>query len=338
MGPAVDLRSQLAIKAAALRILILAGTGFVGAAVTGTLALTHEVAVFHRGQDCTGQAGVRHIHGNRRRLCEYRAEFAAFRPDVVLDMVPQNADDATQTLEAARGIAGRVVGVSSGSVYRSFGVLSGTEPGPIDNRPFAEGAPLRSRLWPYRGPKPRMADDPKQWLDNYDKITAERTLLGSSEIAGSIIRLPMIYGPGDPDRRVGAYARRMLSGERTIPLQRTAAGWRNARAYLGNAAHGIALVVVQGVAGGVYNLAEPEDLTEGDWIMRIAAELGWDGVIELTPDGAPDGAPLNELRSNANYAQHLRMNTARIRRECGYAEPFDCGAGLRATLAELRGC
>ncbi len=319
-----------------MRILVIAGTGFVGGVVVDVLAREHEVTVFHRGRDCVPGGRVRHIHGDRRTLPGHRAAFKKAAPDIVLDMAPQTGTDAAQTLAAIGGIAERIVGVSSVSVYRAFGRFIGREIGPIDNSPSGEDSPLRSSLWPYRGPTPRHGADPLQWLDDYDKIPAEQALLNSPDIETSIIRMPMIYGPGDPDSRINGYVTAMRRGATTIPLQRRATDWRNARAFVGNAAEAIALVTVQGRAGGVYNFAEPFDFTEREWIRRVGSAVGWAGEIDAVDDGDAAGAPLKDLPS-ADYTQHLRMDTSRIRDELHYSEHFDLEAGLRLTVAAISG-
>ena len=36
------------------------------------------------------------------------------------------------------------------------------------------------------------------WVDeHYDKIAVEEAILNSTEISGTVLRLPMVYGPGD---------------------------------------------------------------------------------------------------------------------------------------------
>ena len=60
--------------------------------------------------------------------------------------------------------------LSSGDVYRAYGRMLGTEPGPIEPTPLAEDAPLRSVLFPYRD----KAQGPDDFLYSYDKIPVEQ--------------------------------------------------------------------------------------------------------------------------------------------------------------------
>jgi nucleoside-diphosphate-sugar epimerase len=241
----------------------------------------------------------------------------------------------THQLDCFRGVVSRVVVVSSGSVYRSFGRLIGTEIDNINNTPSTEVSPLRLKLFPYRGLQPRHCDDPRRWLDDYDKIPAERAFLTECDIAASIIRLPMVYGPNDPDRRVASYAERMRQGQ-PIKLTNTAAGWRNAKAHVANAAYAITLVALRGVGREVYNLAEPENFTERDWIERIGAAASWKGAVQIVPDDAPDGQPaIGEFPADANFAQHLVMDSGKIRRELGYSEVIGSAEAIAATVGHV---
>ncbi len=72
-----------------------------------------------------------------------------------------------------------------------------------------EDAPLRDRRYPYRGEVPRATDDPERWLDDYDKILVEQAVMGELSLPGTVLRLPMVYGPGDLQHRLFPYVKRM---------------------------------------------------------------------------------------------------------------------------------
>src|SRR5262245_5019506 len=190
-----------------MRILVIGGTGFIGPSVVLLLRQRHhDVALFHRGQTMADlPEGVRHILGNRSDLATYREEFARFAPHVVLDMHPMTGEQAQAVMQTFTGIARRVVAISSQDVYRAYGRLIGTEPGPPDPVPLTEDAPLRERLYPYRGAAPRPANDPRRWADDYDKIPVERAVLGEPALPGTLLRLPMVYGSRDEQHRLFPY-------------------------------------------------------------------------------------------------------------------------------------
>lgn len=314
-----------------MRIFIVGGTGFIGRAVVRALR-GHEVTVFHRGSTCREAGSERHLHGDRAELPAYRAQIRALRPDVVLDMLPRNGPDAQLVIDAVRGIVPRLVAVSSGSVYRRFGVLVGTEPGEVDNTPSDEDSPLRARLFPYRALSAPGTGAVAGALADYDKIPAEQAFLREPELGCSIVRLPMVYGPGDPDDRLGPYVRPMLQG-RPVMLRETVAGWRNSRAYVDNAAFGIARVVQAGAPGRAYNVAEPQDFSEAEWVRRIGQVLGWRGDVRPVPDDGRWGRPsIAEFPDATNFAQHLTLDSTRIRAELGYTEQISIGEALASAV------
>jgi nucleoside-diphosphate-sugar epimerase len=320
-----------------MRVLVLSGSGFIGSAVAKALE-EHELWLFHRGLTGTGLANVRHVLGDRQALDSYRDTLRRVSADVVLDMGVRNGHDAARVVETLEGAANRFVVVSSASVYRTFGVMLGTEPGEPDNRPAPEDAPLRRRLYPYRRAAPRDPTDPKKWLDEYDKIPAEQLFLERPGISASVIRLPMVYGPADPDARLVPYVKRMRDARPGIFLDATSARWRNSRAFVTNAAAAVASVVLGGQPGRIYNYAEPGDHTEQAWIEAIGRAAGWNGTVRTVAHGTAGRwarPALDEFPEETNFAQHLRVDSARIRRELGFHERVTQEEALVRTVGSI---
>src|SRR5512139_2200826 len=105
-----------------MQILILGGTRFIGPTVVHRLVEAgHEVTVFHRGQSrAPVPASVRHMLGNRRSLSDFADAFRRLSPDVVLDMLPVTELDARSVMKTFKGIARRIVAISSADVYRAY--------------------------------------------------------------------------------------------------------------------------------------------------------------------------------------------------------------------------
>jgi nucleoside-diphosphate-sugar epimerase len=320
-----------------MRVLILGGTGFLGPVVVRQLvAGGHAVTVAHTGaHEAALPSSVAHLHHpafrrvDRRDLPAGRDWLRGARPDVVLDMFPQTEADARATVESCVGATGRLVAISSVDVYRAYGVLHGTEPGPPEPVPLAEDSPLRQRLYPYRQGSPRAAADPDRWMDDYEKILVERVVLGESRLPGTVLRLPAVHGPGD-GHRIFSYLKRMDDGRPAILLGERQAGWRWGRGFTEDVARAIALAVVDDCgAGRVYNVGWPEAFTEAAWVRRIAGLAGWSGEVVVVPD---DRLPPH-LRVPYNVAQDVVADSGRIRRELGYAEAVPVDEALRETIA-----
>jgi nucleoside-diphosphate-sugar epimerase len=315
-----------------MRVLVIGGTRFIGPFVVTRLCdLGHEVLVFHRGQTGAGlPQRVEHLLGERQHLAGFGAAFKRFAPQVVLDMIPMGEQDARTVMDTLRGLARRVVAVSSQDVYRAYGRLTGHESGAVDPVPLAEDAPLRHKLYPYRGESPRERDDPQRWLDDYDKILVERVVLADPHLPGTVLRLPMVYGPGDRQHRLFEYLKRMDDGRPAILLDEGLAKWRWTRGYVENVAAAIALAVVDARASGrIYNVGESEALTTVGWVREIGRVAGWLGKVVIVPAYRLPA----HLAPNVNTDQHLVADTTCIRRELGYDESVPRDEALRRALA-----
>lgn len=303
-----------------MRVLVVGGTNFMGPPTVRRLVERgHEVTVFHRGgTKARLPEGVRELLGDRRRLERHAEELRGVRPDVVLDMIAMNEGDARGVLEVFRGVAGRVVVASSADVYRAYDVVRGLASGPPDPVPLDEGAPLRERLYPYERPG----------AEDYEKILVERAVMGDGELSGTVLRLPMVYGPGDYMHRMHPYLKRMGDGRGVIPLEEGFAGWRWTTGYVEDVAQAIALAVAdERAAGRVYNVGERDPLTQTAWVRRIGEAVGWRGEVAAVPHEA---LPTPGLE-NANWDQDLVTDTGRIRRELGFRETVSREEALRRT-------
>jgi nucleoside-diphosphate-sugar epimerase len=312
-----------------LRILVIGGTGFIGPYLVRQLAgMGHSVAVFHRGST-QADLPAEHILGERRDLPALRLS-----ADVIIDLVLSSGAQAGALMQAFRGRARRVVAASSIDVYRACGVLHGSEPGPIEPMPLTEDSPLRTNLQTYPAAQLRMLQNIFGWLDDeYDKIPVERSILGDPELPGTVLRLPMIYGPGDHLSRFHPVLKRIDDRRPVILFEEGWAEWRSPRGYVENVAAALALSAVsERAAGRIYNVAETPAFSELTWARKIAAASGWDGEFVCLPK---DRMPTH-LAQPGNSAQHWEAESTRIRHELGYQEPVPLEEAIRRTIAWAR--
>jgi nucleoside-diphosphate-sugar epimerase len=307
-----------------MRVLVIGGTTFIGPHLVRRLVEErHRVAVFHRGRsEADLPPSVDHILADRHDLGGCADEFRGFAPDVVVDMIAFTEQDALGLVATFRGLARRSVVISSADVYRAYGRFLGTELGPIEPTPLTEDAPLRSALFPYR----QQAQGPDDFLYTYDKIPVERVVTGDPELPGTVLRLPMVHGPGDTYRRLSPYLKRMDEGRPAIVLDQGLAGWKCPRGYVEDVAAAIALAVADDrAAGRVYNIAAAVAYPEIEWARRIGEVAGWRGEAVTVPGG--------RIPLPYRIEQDLDTDSARIRRELGFTEVVASQAALERTVA-----
>jgi nucleoside-diphosphate-sugar epimerase len=312
-----------------MRVVVIGGTNFIGPYVVATLhRLGHEITVYHRGHhEPELPTGVRHLHSPLAGIpvLHFPPEIVDPAPDVVLHMFPVGEEDARAAMARFAGVARRMVALSSGDVYRAYGRLLGTEPGMAEPVPLDENAPLREALYPYR----HMAAGPADWTFHYEKILAERSVMSHPTLEGTVLRLPAVYGPGDPYRRLRPYIKRMDDRRPAILLESAQAEWRWTHGYVENVAQAIALAVVDDrAAGKIYNVGEAETPTVADRVRRIGELAGWKGeIVSVASNKLPP-----HLRSPYEPNQDLVVDTSRLRDELRFTEVHSMDEGLRRAI------
>jgi nucleoside-diphosphate-sugar epimerase len=289
-----------------MRVLMIGGTKFIGPHVARQFVdQGHDVLLYHRGQtEADLPESIRHIRSPLAAMpvLRFPDELRAESFDTIVHMIPMGEADARAAMEAFCGRAARLVALSSGDVYRAYGRLTGSEPGPIEAGLLREDSPLRSVLYPYR----KQAKSAADWVYDYEKILVEREILGNRDLPGVILRLPKVYGPGNNADLATVYAFRHQPQ------------WRWTHGYVENVAAAIVLAAGHPAAsGGIYNVGEASTPTVGE---RIAC---------LPPSSIP-----TDEGTKLNLAQDIAYDTSRIRTELGYAEHVSYEEGLRRTLVQ----
>ncbi len=238
-------------------------------------------------------------------------------------------------MTTVREVAPRVVAISSMDVYRAWGVLHGVEPGPLEPLPLTEDSPLRTVRRLYAPETVKMMQSIFTWVDEqYDKIAVEEAILNDPVVSGTVLRLPMVYGPGDPLHRFFPLLKRCADGRSSILLPDDFAAWRGPRGYVENVAHAIALAATSDQAAGrVYNICDEPTVPELDWqariAKRIAKQMNWPGRFVVLPR---ERTP-KHLLLPGNAAQHVVATSERIRTELGYKERVEIEEAIHRTVA-----
>ena len=234
--------------------------------------------------------------------------------DAVVCVHAFTQEDAEAAVRLFRGRTGKLVVLSSGDVYRAYGVLKGIETRELEPVPITEDSRLRTTLYPYR-------NDPK--FADYEKILVERTVMGASDLPTCILRLPAVYGPGDRHHRFGNWVKQMVDGSPMIQIGAGMAGWRWTHGYVENVADAIVLAATDRRTGGrIYNIGEEVVPTTRERLEAFAQIFGWSGTVEVAPDDMP-----------LDFRQDMAVSTARFRRELGYADLISVEEAVSRTIA-----
>ncbi len=232
-----------------------------------------------------------------------------------MDMIPYTSSEIRQLMTVMKGVTPRVVALSSVDVYLAYGRLHCTEPGPAVPVPLREGSPLRQKYGPEG--------------ESYDKISVEQSVMGSDEIAGTVLRLPAIYGPKDAGYRFRRFIKPMVDGRPALVMPEDWSRWRFSHEYVDNVAHAVVLAIENERAiGQIYNVAELETPTQRGRALEIGQLLGWEGrVIPLANDRCPE-----HLMVHTDLSQHWIVDSSKIRGELGYAGIVPENEALEGTI------
>jgi len=305
------------------RVTLLGGTGFIGQHVARWLVEADaDVSIIHRGSTRARVSGSRCLTADRQDSAALRDALASAAPSVLIDLTAYRAGDVTRLMPALPSSLERLILVSSGDVYWTYGAFLGLTSGATPTVALGENSPLRGQLYPYRG-RANGADD---LLFDYDKILVEQAALAGTTVPVTILRLPMVYGPGDPQRRIDTYLDRLRADASTVRINAAEAGWRCTRGYVEDVAWAIRLAALDPRgAGRTFNLGEADALTQLEWVGAIAGAAQWPGAV-LADGNEPPSMP-------GNWQIPLVTDSGCIRRVLGYQEPVGRQEGLRRSVA-----
>lgn len=313
----------LPIRFGAVRVAVVGGSGFIGRHVSRWLVEAGvDVSVVHRGRTPLRMPGARSLTADRSDSAALGAALGEAAPEVAIDMTAYTREDVERLLAVLPVSVERLVTISSGDVYWTYGAFLGSSAAGAPTAPLDEGAPLREQLYPYRA----QAAGPDDLRYGYEKIVVERTARSGAGVPVTILRLPMVYGPGDPQKRIDGYRERLATSRGTLRVNSAEASWRCTRGYVEDVAWAIRLAALdERAAGETFNVGEDEALTELEWIGSVGAAAGWSGEV-VADTQAPASLP-------ASWGIPLTVDTRHIREVLNFREPVGRAEGLRRTIA-----
>ena len=285
-----------------MRVLVIGGTEFIGRRTVELLTdRGDDVLVVHRGQSEPDPQRGTHLHVDRAHFASRKAAVTDFSPQAVVDTMALTAADVDAVLPHLPDVP--IVLLSSMDVYEAWANILAEGPATVAV-PFDEDGPLRTNRYPYRG---RHAGT----LDDYDKLDVEPAYLARQ---GSALRLGMVYGPHDTQRREEPVLRRVRAGRRRIPV-----GPGNLllpRLHVDDAASAVlaALDRPEQAAGHAFNIAESRTYPVNAWIRAVLQAAGHEAELVHVPDATlpPD------LRLTRAVEQQFLASTAKAHIRLGW--------------------
>jgi nucleoside-diphosphate-sugar epimerase len=234
-------------------------------------------------------------------------------------------------MEATAATGGRYVLLSSIDVYANYGGLIRKESPVVQPHPAKETDPLRGFRFPYRGNPHRPKGVSAELFEDYDKIVLEEAALGDNRFTTTVIRAPMIFGPGDKQHRF-KWAIDAVRRGGLIRLDERAGKWPNSYGYLTDVAEAMVLAALDPrAAGRIYNVGQDFVRNPVQWLLSFAVMLNTPIEVETVP--AAEKALLFDRAEATDLRYPLTLDTTRIRGELGFTEVVSERDALLATIA-----
>ena len=300
-----------------MRVLFIGGAKMTGPfAVRLLIAQGHDVWLLHRSKsDSPLLQGATQLQGDKADLPALRGSLSNLGLDVIVHMVAFTETDALSFADCGATIAPRGVIISSIDVYRAYGRLKRTEPGPPDDVPLKEDAPVRTQLSVH---------------GTYEKVLVERGAQSNPIFPCTILRYPAVYGPGDGLHRLRGWVQRMDDRRPFILMGQSQAGWHFSHGYVENVAAALALAITHpSSAGRIYNVGEADPPMWAEWAGEVGSVAKWNGQVRVIPD---DRLPAH-LAEDLDFRQDWTVDTTRIRHELGYREVIEPKQCLERAIA-----
>ncbi|HEY9013172.1 MAG TPA: NAD-dependent epimerase/dehydratase family protein [Devosia sp.] len=316
-----------------MTLAIIGGTGFIGPAIVRRAQLRGiNPIVIARGQHPVDlPAGAIFAPADRMDPGALAAILDRYRIETVIDIFALGLLNTRPLLELMARRGGRYVLTSSVDVYSNYGGLLRRETPAILRAPAMETDPLRAFRHPYRGNPRRPQGVDAALFEDYDKILIEEAALADTRFSTTVIRAPMIFGPGDKQHRFKWAIDAVRSGG-TIRIDERAAAWPNSYGYVDDIAEAMLIAALDPrAAGRIYNVGQPFVRTPAEWLQVFADLLGT--TITIEPVAPAARGLLHERAESSDLRYPLTLDTTRIREELGFVEPTPEQNALLATVA-----
>jgi len=297
-----------------MRIAVLGGTRFIGRRIVSDLvARGDEVLVVHRGSTEPPDLPLcRHIHASRADYASVADDVKAFEPTAIVDTLCMSQADADAVLPHLPDA--QLILLSSMDVYQAFyHVINDSEGEPL---PLSEASPVRPARFLYGEARGEHV--------GYEKLDVEPSYL---DRGGTVLRLAMIYGEHDRQRREEFILRRVRAGRDRIPLGAGTFLW--SRCHVADVSSAVLATIGNPLAASeVFNVNEPTTRSVQGWAGQILAATGSSAELVTVPDAAlPEDMWITKA-----VAQQLVFTTSRATAVLGW-QPADPAQRVAESVA-----
>ena len=291
-----------------MKVLVVGGTRFLGHELTWRLLFAgHPVTLFNRGRETdTFGNRVERLRGDRT-TADFDHLLRGRTFDAAVDFAAYTGDDARRAVSTLGSALGHYVVVSSGQVYL-----------------VRQDAPRPAKEEDYDGPLLPLPSDPgdkREWDYGMGKREIEDVLVEAwekSRFPSTRLRLPMVNGERDHNRRLEGYLWRILDGGPVIVPD---GGLRPMRHVYAGAAVKATLDLLGNTStfGRAYNLAQDETPTLVELLATVADLLGAPARLQPVPAAKIAEAGLDPVRLSPFSGRWMSfVDPARARTELGF--------------------
>lgn len=310
-----------------MKAVILGSTGQIGRAISNALK-AFGVEVIGISRSGTSSNDATHIRMDRSDQCSLAALLETHAPDVVIDMIAMSLQETEPVLEIVASQKVRYIMISSSDVYRQYGLLTKMEFGKPSTAKLAENSPLRTILYPYRdrtSPHPKKTD----WTWSYDKIPIEAEVVKLP--AWTILRLPMIYGPNDPQQRFRWIFEPAHTNASLLTVPKKWLDWKTTYGFIDNVAATLAKVCVHGgESSEILNVGDYPAMSNRQWVKLCRNLTGWNGdIVSGTANVSKKLRGIERL--DLDY--HLDVDLRQIKTKYGLSPPHTLEDAFKQTIA-----
>jgi nucleoside-diphosphate-sugar epimerase len=317
-----------------MRVLLLGSSGFIGQATQKACHKSGmEVYGLCRTSNASNQEICISLIGDRDDSETVAKLIDELQINCVIDFRAMSIETSAPLIAAIAKTKVRYILISSCDVYRNFGLIHRHQSGPFMTMPIVEESPLRSNLYLYKSEINADPAHPEHWRQTYDKIPIEDYLKNNHD-NWSILRLPMVYGPGCKSLRFDWALRSMIQDRPTLYVPRRWLDWTTTYAFVGNIGAAIALAANTPKAQNqIFNLGDTKPMPHTWWLEILSKQTGWRGNVILDDDLNSQFA---KATSKLDLSYDFDVSSDKLKDFLSFEPPFTLEQSVDALIQDAR--